>query len=336
MSNELPEWLLKTEEYYCNYRTLDDVLDYKGKTYLGTKENQRCRFCGRGKPDVTFKKKAHAISEMLGNRFLCSFYECDSCNWDIFSKLENELGMFTEPQRAMTQMIGKNGIPTFKQPGFEFRSEYEGGIVIKNQIDNDVLEWNEAKNELVLKVKRKPFIPRAVYKAFVKMAISLVPESEVPNFQETIKWLLETDHSARTVPPLVGYYHFIPGPGYEHTQYRLFFRNKGAPSSLPYCQFAIRSKNVMYQVYIPFSSNDVEWTEDNKLWLSPYPTAFEFGYPFEIQSEKINLTSAEKQPAKELSITFQYDKRVEITEEYRSEITEQERENRESTNQQKD
>ncbi|MED1724752.1 HNH endonuclease [Brevibacillus parabrevis] len=188
MCNELPEWLQKTEEYYRHYRFVDNVLDYKEKTYLGFKDNQTCRFCGKSKPDVTFKKKAHAISEMLGNRYLCTYYECDTCNGDIFSKLETDLAWFTEPERSMTQMVGKNGLPTFKQQGFEFRSEYVGGIMIRDQIDNDVFQWNDENNEFFLKLKRKPHVPRAVYKAFVKMAITLMPEAEVQFFQETIEW----------------------------------------------------------------------------------------------------------------------------------------------------
>ncbi|MED1724751.1 hypothetical protein [Brevibacillus parabrevis] len=80
----------------------------------------------------------------------------------------------------------------------------------------------------------------------------------------------------------------------------------------------------MYQVYIPFSSKDVEWNEDNKLWLLPHPTAFEFDYPFEIQRETLDLSPCEKQLGKPVTITFQYDERIEVTEEYRNELAQQE------------
>jgi len=33
-----------------------------------TEADCRCRFCRRGTPDVSFRKVAHAVSEMLGNR----------------------------------------------------------------------------------------------------------------------------------------------------------------------------------------------------------------------------------------------------------------------------
>lgn len=46
------------------------------KRYIG--ERFTCRFCGRGRESVTFKKKAHAIPEFLGNHQLILHSECDS------------------------------------------------------------------------------------------------------------------------------------------------------------------------------------------------------------------------------------------------------------------
>jgi hypothetical protein len=40
----------------------------------------KCRFCGGKPPERTFKKRAHAVSELLGNKVMKSLYECDTCN----------------------------------------------------------------------------------------------------------------------------------------------------------------------------------------------------------------------------------------------------------------
>src|SRR5208282_1638573 len=60
---------------------------------LGTKPYQ-CRFCGGTPPKCTFSKRAHAVSELLGNKVLKSLYECDACN-KRFSAFEDDLAKLT-------------------------------------------------------------------------------------------------------------------------------------------------------------------------------------------------------------------------------------------------
>jgi hypothetical protein len=60
----------------------------------------QCRFCGGKPPQRTFVKRAHAVSELLGNKVMTSLYECDTCN-ERFSKFEADLGKMTRPARAI-------------------------------------------------------------------------------------------------------------------------------------------------------------------------------------------------------------------------------------------
>ena len=53
---------------------------YAGGACLETGENQICRFCGRSRPEVSFRHGAHARPESLGNKSLFTIYECDSGN----------------------------------------------------------------------------------------------------------------------------------------------------------------------------------------------------------------------------------------------------------------
>ena len=43
------------------------------------KEKRICRFCNNKSENVTFKNKAHAISEALGNKTIILNEECDNC-----------------------------------------------------------------------------------------------------------------------------------------------------------------------------------------------------------------------------------------------------------------
>src|ERR1700736_389326 len=56
----------------------------------------RCRFCSGQPPERTFRKRAHAVSELLGNKVLRSLYECDACN-ERFSTFEDDLAKMTLP-----------------------------------------------------------------------------------------------------------------------------------------------------------------------------------------------------------------------------------------------
>jgi hypothetical protein len=50
------------------------------KIFLGDKNSRICRFCGQAKPEVSFRKEAHALPESIGNKSLFTYYECDACN----------------------------------------------------------------------------------------------------------------------------------------------------------------------------------------------------------------------------------------------------------------
>src|SRR5262245_65876053 len=74
----------------------------RGKNEILGQKPQVCRFCSRTKPEVTFRKEAHAVPELAGNGTLISFYECDECN-NRFSAFEDDLGKLTLLERIAGQ-----------------------------------------------------------------------------------------------------------------------------------------------------------------------------------------------------------------------------------------
>jgi len=72
---------LKALQFYLhNYTTLmfTGLGPRNKKIILGSKPFG-CRFCGGKPPKRTFDKRAHAVSELLGNKIMVSLYECDDC-----------------------------------------------------------------------------------------------------------------------------------------------------------------------------------------------------------------------------------------------------------------
>lgn len=88
--------------YEAHYDLIGSWLVQPGeKITLGDKSKRACRFCGKQAPEVTFKKVAHAIPELFGNKSLDSSYECDKCNDFFGSTIENDLGKWSKPIRTM-------------------------------------------------------------------------------------------------------------------------------------------------------------------------------------------------------------------------------------------
>ena len=91
---------LKALEFYAhNYTTLMFAgLGLGNKNIVLRSEPFECRFCGGKRPEKTCKKRAHAVSELLGNKIMKSLYECDDCN-KRFSRFEDDLARITIPTR---------------------------------------------------------------------------------------------------------------------------------------------------------------------------------------------------------------------------------------------
>jgi hypothetical protein len=103
---------LKALKFYAdNYTTLMFAgLGLGNKNVVLGSKPFECRFCGGKPPERTFKKRAHAVSALLGNKILKSLYECDACN-ERFSGFEDDLAKMTIPTRSIGGVIGKNGVP---------------------------------------------------------------------------------------------------------------------------------------------------------------------------------------------------------------------------------
>lgn len=98
--------------FECNYDIISkyylrDIKDKSERIYLGNKNNKVCRFCGKTEPEVTFEKDAHAISNLLGNQMLFTYYECDKCNSKFGEKLETNLANFLGISRTYYGIKGK-------------------------------------------------------------------------------------------------------------------------------------------------------------------------------------------------------------------------------------
>jgi hypothetical protein len=196
--------------YEENYDGLGQWILVPGKkVFLGSRENRCCRFCAKRSPEVTFRKHAHAIPELLGNKSLFTYYECDACNELFGGGIENDFGNWSKPMRTVARIRGKTGVPTIKRTHRGWRVEgVQGGLHVKHEDVDPVFEVDEDNRQMTFKLPRDPYIPVAVLKAFVKMGLALLPDEEMPNFQSALEWVRTEDHS-------IGVY--LAGPSFRHS-----------------------------------------------------------------------------------------------------------------------
>lgn len=154
---------------------------------LHDKEAGRCRFCGRCVPDVTFDKVAHAISHMLGNDKLTSTYECDECN-GRFAEMETQYAQYFGAYHTIMGIIGKKDIPKYQCK--DLLIENSGSLVglkIKES-DDELFVIDEEKKTVKINLTRT-YVPSDVLKTITKIALTVLPENYMCEFDEAIKWL---------------------------------------------------------------------------------------------------------------------------------------------------
>ena len=243
---------------------LNDLYDvlciYQTSAYDITKvnigEKRKCRFCSN--TDVKcFRKTAHAIPEFLGNKCIVSLDECDHCN-NKFSKYESELASFLGPYLAMGKIKGKRGLPKVKGVGFELtRSDKKISISSHKDI-NDAIYFDPFTNTLKLRahLPKHKFVPRDAYKALCKIALSILPEDELENFEKLSKWILDQNdeedfHYLECSFAQTEIYHHLPLVG------AYILRRKDERTEVPYMIFVLMASTFCLQIDLMSDSRDL-------------------------------------------------------------------------------
>ncbi|MEB6676377.1 hypothetical protein [Acinetobacter haemolyticus] len=179
------------------------------KIYLG-QNNGICHFCD-GK-DATFDKEAHAISRFFGNDQLILLNECDGCNKKFGSSLEPHIDNFTKPFRTVAQIDGRKGIPKTVAPNQKSYYKIQDGIQqILDPKDSDFSKIDFEKQEITQTFTLGSYIPSAVYKSFIKYALSCLPSESLKAHKRLLAWLIEKENYTPLFKPLLAMKTFIPG-----------------------------------------------------------------------------------------------------------------------------
>ena len=250
---ELDPKIVEAADFYDQHYDPLGLLIRPGiKLLVEAKENQACRFCGKSRPEVSFRHQAHAIPESLGNKSLFTTYECDSCNKFFGGGIEDDLGKWSKPNRTFSGICGKNGIPTLKRGGPEpgWRIEYDNstGFQVKQYENDPIFVVDEEKKQVRFELKRDAYTPVAVLKAFIKIGLTLMPPEELPHFSEALAWIREPDHTKSPVEKWPVRRTFQPGPMPNDLIVVFLLRRKISVTGIPYAFLVLGYGNEVFQV----------------------------------------------------------------------------------------
>lgn len=143
--------------------------------FLGREENG-CIYCKRPYEKSFFIKKAHAVPELLGNKFLFSKNECDLCN-AIFSKIERDFSFFIGIDRTLYSMKGKKGVPrhAFNEDQKIIHNKHFNIPVVSVLPSTGNVKLDHSNKTSTIEYTKNSYYNTSVFKCLVKMALSILP-----------------------------------------------------------------------------------------------------------------------------------------------------------------
>lgn len=313
LSKEHQEQLKVIETLY-NKDTI--VYPYDNKKELKVKKERICRFCNKSFPEVNFKTDAHLVPELIGNKKYLSDFECDTCN-SKFGIYENDLANFFGSFLAFSGIKGKTKIPKFKSNDRNIVVNRNPPYIDIEFKDTEYFSQNfgyDRKNDIQkIDYYTNPYTPLNVYKSLLKIAVSRINETDLPNLNETIKFLNgETNYSnLETNSFFTIHKYFIPG-NFSSKPLVISFKKKSEFNKFPAPTylFIIQVHNMIFQLFIPFHNNDMFFfnqKKDRKLYIVPpfVPENWtkKHGGPF---SEVLNLGSNKRLKRQKMRMEIKY------------------------------
>jgi hypothetical protein len=283
------------------------------KEFIGSRNNRKCRFCGKNADETTFRMVAHALPEFIGNKTLIANDECDICNERFSRTVEDHMAKFLQPYLTIALIRGKKGVPSFQDKKKHLRIEPKsGGFEINQSPHDEVTKFKPEFRQFLVELRMQPHIPVAVYKCLTKMAISIMPEGELNHFRETIEWINTEDHSSELFEALNYSVNFAlltvsPGSMPYRKIHAFLLKRKLGTEPVPYMIYVVAFGNLLLQIIVPCSKQD-QILDGKKVGMGCYRVPFDTNHLYkETQTRIIDFSSKEVVRDGNFKITMAYD-----------------------------
>jgi HNH endonuclease len=234
-----------------------DFLITSEKIGLKDKKQRTCRFCKKSYPKVKFENKAHTIPEFLGNKYSISDFECDTCN-KLFGKYEKQLSNYFGLAIPANRTKGKKKIPSSNSYDKKITAKRTDFFGAKTAIEiastnNEVgnIQYNKTDNTLSVKFETEPYKPIEVYKAFLKMALGLLPEEFVEDYKLSFDFLQKKELSEKIKDGMISVYVHNFDKAYNYNGIVLFKTREDCAILAPPFTMVLFYGQSMHQIYLP-------------------------------------------------------------------------------------
>lgn len=285
---------LNTLQYYKSFYDLLRTPDFDDKSRLlkpehriqtfGSPINKKCRFCGKDENEVRFIKTAHVFPESIGNSCLASNYECDECNQYFGDTIENEYGNFFSLYHSIMQIRGRRGVPkcSFKISCPKRTDECADHCLELSYIDDKPVislcrevgpEYVKlSDNSITISKPVGKCCPIAVFKAIVKMALTVMPVEELSPFSDAIKWIRNPEHSnLYDNKKLLVRYKVIPGFHVTKYPHYCLLRRRKDVFDKPYMLFHLTYGCCSLLIEVPRDHDNSTSFEFERMPFPPIP-----------------------------------------------------------------
>jgi len=234
-----------------------------------------CRFCKGAEPGTTFQSNAHTVPECVGNGTVLSPDECDDCNKRL-SGAEDDFAKFTMPDRTFGKIPGKRGVPKIKSSTDAIIlqiKEKTGALHIQTDHAKKATKVNREERRLTVTVPLQSYRPLGVYKALLKMAISVLPDDDLSSFDEALCWLRSDGVTQNVALPRVGLgcYRTIEASRRNDPYVLLLLRRRQLTTMAPYATFILSFGHWTYQIFLPSPKRDAH-LEGQRFDIWAFPT----------------------------------------------------------------
>ena len=250
----------KDSLFFRAYHRVNSIIPDK-RIVLGDSIKKICRFCGKGSNETKFKMKAHVMPEFMGNKYCFSNFECDSCN-SYFGELEDSLSNFAGILNTLSTVKGKKGYSKFKDntEKYELFADDFRKIIMRDEDPekNESFVIDEKSNRMNINVMQPGYIPQDVYKSLVKIALCMMNESDIRDYQRTLDWLKEPNMKDEEFDFMFHVFRKVGGEKMFPHPMAFLYRKLNNPSlrNFPSHTFVIYYGIIQYQIFIPYCQND--------------------------------------------------------------------------------
>lgn len=241
------DWLASEQDllFAFNYELIAYYpLDAGPERFVGDATRRRCRFCELAAPHVSFERRRLAIPDFLGNHVLFANDQCDDCSATFAESFEQDLRVFA---RSLLDG-GSAGLGGSAPP------------VSTNGTGNGHVQRHRLVTE--------SFRPLAAFKGLTKLALSIMPERELPLFEDAVEWVVNADHDYDS-PLFQGVRCYVHRPNAQGPlpSWAALARRVDGDAAVPYMLFFLGSRGATLQIAVPLCPLDDE--NDGKLLIVP-------------------------------------------------------------------